>query len=621
MQRKSMLFVTLLLVTCSLFVNSRVYGQDLQSLIVPSEFTREQLNDEQLNRLVKLENKGQFSEFYYVAVQNLEETQWNGLLKLTIPGNDCSNLVFKAKSVEYDSETDYAWHGSLIDDKDDGTGCVMGELFLVNKEDDLIGHIVIDETVYELYDLTGGISVIALLDNEKTISIGCMMDDAPLIDNNTEKISGFNCKVRVLVLYTPAANAVEPSINSRINLALQQVRSGLTHSALYTWDFEVVEAGRQEINFTESTIENDIDVLEADPTAQALRSQFAADLVILLTDGNYGGVTGIATNGQNLIFDAAHAFAIVQTDWATTAGYTFAHEFGHLCGGRHDNDPDAGYAHAKIFHTGFWPFRTERRTIVTGASAGSAAVILNYSNPNVDYAGTSTGDAGYRDNARMMKDMACTIAGYDQNENYYVSIQGPGAVCPCKMAYYTAYVNAVPDPGYTFEWSRSWDGIHYSFVSNGIGYYFTQSCSYQQSPVYLKLKVTSPTGVIRTDVLAVVNSIATYSYIYPCNPHGVYWGPLYRQAGNHEEIYPATVIFPNPSPGEFTVNFYAEPDERISADIMDMQGRIVGTFALRNSGEGLNNESINVSSLINGIYQLKLHIGGATEMHQINLIK
>src|SRR5690606_17234090 len=76
----------------------------------------------------------------------------------------------------------------------------------------------------------------------------------------------------------------------------------------------------------------DVENLHNNATAQNLRNQFEADLVVLLTNGAwYGGFVGLAE-----AFGPAEddAYAIVQVLHATSS-LTFAHEVGHLMGGKH----------------------------------------------------------------------------------------------------------------------------------------------------------------------------------------------------------------------------------------------------------------------------------------------
>lgn len=99
----------------------------------------------------------------------------------------------------------------------------------------------------------------------------------------------------------------------------------------------------------------DVDVLANSSIAHSLRDQYQADLVVLLTDGNYGYAAGVVTEiGPN----ESTAFAIVEVDCAT-ANLTFAHETAHLFGGLHQNDPDGIYEHGYYFNTGWWPFRNK----------------------------------------------------------------------------------------------------------------------------------------------------------------------------------------------------------------------------------------------------------------------
>jgi len=622
------IFTVLLVITNIIASCQVVCAQELKSFILPSPLSKRNLQGEQKIRFNKLESKGQFSLFEFVNIGKLADYQQNSKLKLVLSLSNCPNLIFKAKRVEYQSDSNYSWCGELIDDTIN-SNCVLGEIQLVKTNGDLIGHFNIDEQIFELYDLTGGLFVIAKVNKIIAAEKGCSMNNLT-VQTNTAKTTGWNCKVRLLVLYTPAAFAAEPNMASRINLAYQQVKSGLYNSKIFTTDFDLVLAGSQQLNFVETNptlvasnpIASDLTSVENNTTAQALRSQYAADIVILLTKGNYGSITGIATDATNLILDAAHAYAIVQTDWATTDGYTFAHEFGHICGGRHQNDPTPGTAHAKIFQINQFLWKKERRTIISASSAGLPSVILYYSNPNINYKGTATGDINNSNNANQLRTMGCTLASYQGgNEPFSVSIAGNGSVCPCNMAYYSAIISGPPTPYYNFEWAISNDGISYSIVGTSVGYYFKQSCSFQNSPTHLRLKVTDPIGQVRYDFLPILNDTCSISYGYPCNTHGVYFGPLFRKNNENTEDLIPSIIYPNPANDELSIHFYAESNNQVKFTFINTLGEECKTFIPNNIIEGINTEKISTINLPQGVYTIQIAIGKRVENRKLVLLK
>jgi len=87
-----------------------------------------------------------------------------------------------------------------------------------------------------------------------------------------------------------------------------------------------------------------------DATVQNLRNQYNADLVICFIGNEYddgiGYATGIPANNADYCATVTAPFA------SNTANFTFTHELGHLLGGRHELNADAGpppYSHGFQF--------------------------------------------------------------------------------------------------------------------------------------------------------------------------------------------------------------------------------------------------------------------------------
>ena len=67
-------------------------------------------------------------------------------------------------------------------------------------------------------------------------------------------------------------------------------------------------------------------------------------------------------------------------------------------------------------------------------------------------------------------------------------------------------------------------------------------------------------------------------------------------------------IYPNPASDELNINFFFTENSSIDATIVDMLGKTVYSNKF-NAEEGFNNQSINIESLYNGIYFLKINQG------------
>lgn len=66
--------------------------------------------------------------------------------------------------------------------------------------------------------------------------------------------------------------------------------------------------------------------------------------------------------------------------------------------------------------------------------------------------------------------------------------------------------------------------------------------------------------------------------------------------------------FPNPSESMLTVQFELLEQSKVAVEVFDLQGRLVQTIALKNHPAGQQNINLNVKSLSNGVYTVRLRI-------------
>lgn len=157
------------------------------------------------------------------------------------------------------------------------------------------------------------------------------------------------------------------------------------------------------------------------PNAHTLRDQYGADVVAaILSEPNTGGIAWVnnSTAGSPRL-----AFSINRAQQIGT-NYTLIHEIGHNVGNVHArNQPTAEaddfgglfvYSTGNRFSSGDFNFAT-----VMAYNDGGYNEIPYFSNPNVQFSGTATGnpltsnsDAGPSDNARSMREIKNVIASY-----------------------------------------------------------------------------------------------------------------------------------------------------------------------------------------------------------------
>lgn len=190
------------------------------SILTPLSTTVQQLNTEQTIRYNKVMAQNMHSNYQFVHVETLASSQQNGKIAVSFTNAPClGNTYFNAENVEYNgNDSNYTWYGDLSYD-DSSVECTVGSAMIMARNGEHFGQIEIEHKIFELIELTNGLQLIAAVNH--SLSAGNICET--LRTTGTTEITGVEsesfCKVRLLVLYTPAARAFETNINSRIDLA------------------------------------------------------------------------------------------------------------------------------------------------------------------------------------------------------------------------------------------------------------------------------------------------------------------------------------------------------------------------------------------------------------------
>lgn len=597
---KKNLYLLALLLLCSV---ASIAQRSTTTLIEPISEAQVRFEGSQSTKYRNMSTNDMYKAVSLVRMGNLPAIQEQGILTFDIPGRRGS-ISAKVKSLEAVSETEYVWVGELTK----GEGTVM----IIAREGRVFGHITVDKDAYEIHDLGNQTNVLVHINDAMFTGKECatVHKDLPKQGLNTsDGVGTLNhhlAVIRILVLFTQnAANAVA-NINDVAFLAVQQMNTALVNSNVANVD--VALAGVQALAFTESAtgdIFTDVNNLSNNANAQALRNTFEADIVLLLTNGNYGSTFGVVADiGPN----NALAYGIVEVD-AASGRYTFAHEAAHLVGARHDTDPDPGFAHGHNFKTGIWPFQTTRRTILNSLPSGESR-ILHYSNPDVEYKNKDTG-TGSRNNARQLVEQSPTVAAFrDFTPPLAVNISGP--VFGDNSGTYTwssSVSNGVPP--YTYRWDYSLDGFTYNLFAT------TPSVTAQlplDMDLHLRLTVTDNAGAQAVDFHTTSNNDG--GNCIKCLADGV--NAEGKTAITQDAVTEQYVIFPNPSQKDVNVHYtVATAGGDVTFAVADFSGNEVLRKTISHPESGKFVSKIDVSGLRSGQYILKIQSGEILETKRL----
>ena len=523
-----------------------------------------------------------YTEYQVVELKPLAEAQFKGRIKLDVPGDDCGEITFRAKTVRYNAEEEYYWQGQLESEATEvECGCNYGTATFVSTENGKIGHISVEDDVFEVLQISSEKHIVAKIDNSRFTDRECAtpsrsesaVDDSTDQSSSRNGQSGATCNVRCLVLTTPNAQNLEgiDQLRNRIDMGIAQTNQALRNSDISSCNLEIELVGIGFFNVVETgNIENDIAAFTNPATGiVAIRNAAQADIVIIMTDGDYPGIFGIvpAIGPIN-----ASAFAIVETGAAATARFTFAHEVAHLFGAEHNDTQSNTDARGRIFKTGkFLPCigGTKQRTILSRMGTGESR-IQYYSNPDVEFLDKPTGTDS-RNNAQQLMDQACTVAAFRNTvEPYNINVGGNLFDCPCGgVSLQVDIFGGTVGATYQYVWETSEDGINFSTITyTGNGAYIQLPCTLGDG-VFARVTVTDSNGLVRTQTVFAETSESPDGDI-PC---------AQLQDPSHQSGHSSYLsAFPNPTSETSVVVVNVTIAGTYTVVLRDVKGGVVNTL-------------------------------------------
>ncbi len=559
------------------------YAQTSKSIFTHKDIVAGQLNAEQNVRYQKLVDQEVYSSFHFVTTKldtsNIDST---GKLPIILPSCFGRDLMFQINDIQLKDKENYSVRGNEYLPGRDLEGQDGYSYFTILKtSNEFIGHITVEGQSYELYDLTGGLQVICHTDMTK-MPWDCNVANED--NNSTAVVVPGECTdnvIKILVLYTPAAEASEPNIQAKAQLAINDLSSTWSDSGVGT---NVQLAACEPINFSSgpSPDNDDLPALKIHATALALRAQYQAEVVVMLVgSGTYGQTYGAA---DQLGASINNAFAVVDVAAATSGRHTFAHEVSHLFDARHQDDATQNNTHGRQFKTGAGPNGgggTWRYTLMY--RGGPLLTRLpRVSNPNDWFLGCATGTPFHNNAWEAVHPWQSIIAPY-YNDMNHPTVSLVRINCDNYSMYWHGKVqNFCPVPyngDYTFKWYRV--TLLQAFAALfGIPY----------QPTYIVtgndqwLHVPDPYTYVYCDVYDVNNTlVGSYGkFIYGIDQNGNCIG--YKGANPNATVGEDEVaaenknieVFPNPNTGgTFSVKILQNSDDKAEITIFDIAGREV----------------------------------------------
>jgi hypothetical protein len=547
----------------------------------------------------------------FVQVGNLATIQQNGIIHFTIPEFETAPLAFKEFDVKYKSPNDYTWLGQM--------DLTQGEMTFYAKPEGYGGTIDLGTRYYSINPLGGNLALI-MKHNITAYPPGGCVSNSNMETSSTNFCKSEDCGnsvVDILVVVTPAANA-------------QMTAQWGTLAGFYLWEgtnsmnealaFSGIPNKSIRVQFMNAVpgfaLTNnpftDIATLTADPIFLGFFDAFRADIIVLITNQNY-----LDPTSGNRIFGIANStdptsenkFCIVESGFLLDPRYSFAHEVAHQFGCHHIETDDSHGDPCAHGHFLTLPGNITRATILGPSPAinfGAVnARIQHYSNPDIFFAGISTGISDQRDNAREIRSAMCEAANNEPPAGINISINGATSFCsingnlinPVYTVDITPPVAGLPgQPPYNIQWYWSQDGFPGTYI--GTGNSITANL-FACPSFYLFAVVTSGDGQTYTEKKKIYTALCSAC---PQNKMTDSQQILPKQTTDDSEN---VKIFPNPTDGIFMIDFI-DNFIPLKIELFDLNGSKVLEVIPNPQSDDQHHFKIDLKGQPCGFYMLKL---------------
>ena len=534
----------------------------------------------------------------------------DGSLSLKVPAEEKTTKYFPVY-YERSGSNSYTWFGKSEDDSH--------FLGLVEMKGHLIGFVQSENAFWEIVPIKADTSMVRELNIQKfngAFSVDDPLDEVGFVANEIDLCDlSTVCGgvIDILVLITPDAlewlGVYDDPSNWWLADLYVAIGAGSFQTALINSGLEdvTVQTKIEGFDFVYDAFHNIVQDAFVNLPAQAsgVRDELNADLVVLLTNRNYGNYAGAARVGElqngylNWMapcYDCA--YAIVRMPFLITPRWTFAHEVAHLFGARHNrtanvNIPGVEGDDADIC-THAWRFSNQGgldRTALALLFLGeNSQRILHFSNPDIIFNDVFATGTDENNNAVGIGNATCAVRNYKQGD-WEVYVTGPTLLCGVNGQVvsgndWVAHVveptfGSVGFPPYTYEWRWNTTG-NFSGTEPVIG---TQPTLTIASPLacpqfFLQLTVTSADGlqlvrtrVVKAQLCTVCNQENFLSSIEEGNSEVL---PVVEK-NKQEDISSQAVsytVFPNPTSKEIVIRMDEDVENAFQVSILGMYGQV-----------------------------------------------
>ncbi|MEZ4913900.1 MAG: T9SS type A sorting domain-containing protein [Chitinophagales bacterium] len=554
-----------------------------------------------------------YDAHYFVAVNPVVNNQFSGTISVNLPDR---NVVcdFLGVNVQYWNSNDFIFYGELVPcDTNE-----VGSMHLIAKNGNLFGQIDIENDTYDLQDFGNRKNVLFRYDNSFIGEYVCGADDSESHSSTAPTLPATppeeTCEVDVLVIYTPKAAAVVDDPVNRAELAIEQTKQGISNSLV---NMKVNLVGVVEVQELVETIDysGDLNIFSINQQVQALRDLYGADIVIFFTDGDYGKCTWWDVNvvGNSCILGYGnviwgnndYGFALVQIDKANYQ-YTFAHEFAHIFGCRHEIDNLSGpttVADAKAYQFKIGKLLKKRRRTIVYSGINFTKRVLYYSNPDVTYEGVATGIENERDNAKQLNNAACVIADYRESKQttnpppanlpLHVSLTGPTKGKPGCDYTWCVQVENCTNITYMY-WQYNIDGFGFTDpmpYNPCFGFTFPNASNYVQ----IKVTVNCSNGQSETLYRTIIADESLICY-----------DDKRVDTDTKENAVSLLSYSPNPFKEDITIRYKVNKTSNVQITLIDIRGTVVKELVNTQQATGTYEIRQEKSEIPQGIYFLRI---------------